>query len=62
MIDWIKKATGKNTIGNPRFHVKTEPEYFDISSTVTVTAFTDTTETALLPCHYKWYKIRNGLK
>lgn len=61
MIEWIKKAATKNISGNYKFHIKSEPENVDIGSVISVTAFTDKSESAMLPCHYKWFRIRNGL-
>ena len=64
MIDWFKKTatfSKAKITGNHKFYVKAEPDNVDISSTITVTAFTDKTESALVPCHYRWIKIRNGI-
>lgn len=64
MIDWFKKTAASNKpkiSGNHKFFVKPEPDNIDISSTINVTAFTDKTESALVPCHYRWFKIRNGI-
>ena len=61
MIDWIKKATGQNHSGNYKFHVKSDPNIIDTSTTLTLTTFTDKTEKATVPCNYKWFRIRNGL-
>jgi|JI6StandDraft_1071083.scaffolds.fasta_scaffold952143_1 hypothetical protein len=61
MIEWIKKATTGNVSGNHKFYVKTEPPIVDTAATITVTPFTDRTEQAIVPCHYRWFRLRNGL-
>lgn len=33
----------------------------DTSSTICVTTYTDKSESAMLPCHYKWFRVRNGI-
>lgn len=65
MIDWIKRTTSGNShviSGNYKFYIKAEPQSIDTSSTITVTVFTDKTESALVPCHFRWFKLRNGLR
>ncbi len=41
MIEWLKKATGRNITGNYKFHIKSEPEIVDNASTIIVTPYSD---------------------
>lgn len=61
MIDWLKKATSTNVSGNFKFHIKSPSEQADTSSTICVTTYTDKSQSAMLPCHYKWFRVRNGI-
>lgn len=62
MIEWLKKATGRNITGNYKFHIKSEPEIIDNASTIIVTPYSDRSESAIVPCHYRWFRMRNGIK
>lgn len=64
MIEWFKRATDRTAIvgGTYKFHIHSEPEYVDTASTINVTAFADKTERTAVPCSYRWFRVRNGLK
>ena len=63
MLDWILKTTSKikDNKSEYNFHVKHEPEIIDSSSILTLTAFSSKKSNSTIPCHYRWFKIRNGL-
>lgn len=63
VVDWISKQAGKlaDNFSNYKFYVKYTPESIDSSSKLFLNTFTSREEEAIVPCIYKWSKIKNGI-
>ena len=63
-MDWFTSRSGSNKQkyeGNYKFHIVVNQERIDSSSTVSITTFTDSSQRAVVPCHYLWFIIKNGV-
>jgi hypothetical protein len=65
IVSWLSQQANKiadNLTSNYEFYVKRCPEGdVDSSTIISLTAFTSKDEYAVVPCVYRWLRIRNGI-
>lgn len=63
VVDWISKQAGKiaDKFENYKFYVKSTPEHIDSSTRLFLNSYTNRDEEALVPCIYRWSRIKNGI-
>lgn len=61
-MEWLIKPKQKAKFeGKYNFQLVVSDENVDSSSTVSITAFTDRSQRAAVPCNYVWFLIKNGV-
>jgi hypothetical protein len=64
VVGWISKQAGKLTdnLHSYKFYVKSTPsEGIDSSTRLFLNVYSSRDEEALVPCIYKWFRIKNGI-
>lgn len=63
VVDWISKQAGKlaDKFENYKFYIKSTPEHVDSSTRLFLNSYTNRDEEALVPCTYRWSRIKNGI-
>ncbi len=63
VVDWISKQAGKiaDNFNNYKFYVKHTPEKLDSSTNLSLSTYASREEEAVVPCLFKWFRIKNGL-
>lgn len=63
VVNWISKQAGKlaDNFNEHKFYVKNSPETLDSSTVLSLSVFDSREELAIVPCVFRWYRIRNGL-
>lgn len=63
VVDWLSKQAGKlaDNFNKYKFYVKHSPEHIDSSTILSLTPYTSREEEALVPCTYRWSRIKNGI-
>lgn len=63
VVDWISKQAGKlaDNFNNYKFYVKQTPEKVDSSAILSLSAYASREQEALVPCLYRWFRLKNGL-
>lgn len=63
VVDWISRQAGKlaDKFDNYKFYVKSTPDHVDSSTRLFLNTFTSRDEEAIVPCTYKWTRIKNGI-
>lgn len=64
VVNWVTKQAGKlaDNFNNYKFYVKATPESIDSSTILALTAFTSREEQALVPCEFRWFRVKNGIR
>lgn len=60
-MDWLVKSKKANYQGNYNFQLVLSEDDIDSSSTISIMAFTDSSQKAVVPCSYTWFIIKNGV-
>jgi hypothetical protein len=64
VVDWITRQANKikDNFNDYKFYVKNTPEEkIDSSTVLSLTVFTDREENAIVPCTFKWFRLKNGI-
>jgi len=63
VVDWISKQAGKiaDNFSNYKFYVKYPQESIDSSTKLFLGTFTSREEEAVVPCLYRWSRLKNGI-
>lgn len=63
VVDWLSKQAGRlaDNFNSYKFYVKHSPERLDSSTMLSLSVFTSREEEAVVPCHFKWWRLKNGL-
>jgi len=64
VVDWISKQASNiaDSFNNYNFYIQHTPSHpIDTSTTLSLTSYADRLELALIPCQYRWSRIKNGI-
>jgi hypothetical protein len=64
VVGWIARQAGRiaDNFNSYHFHVAHTPSHtLDTSTLLTLTAYTDRSQQALVPCRFRWSRIKNGI-
>ena len=62
-VGWIHKQVGKiaDKFENYKFYIHSTPDNVDSSSRLFLNAYSSRDQQAMVPCTYRWFRIKNGI-
>lgn len=63
VVDWISRKAGRlaDNFNKHNFHVATNTDRPDSSTLLSLTPYTSREQEALVPCVFRWTRVKNGI-
>ena len=60
-MSWLNSKPKPKLEGNYKYYLHLSHAEIDSSTTLSITAFTNQEKHAVVPCHYNWFILKNGV-